>query len=44
MRAMTAEAARLTYASLFFLGSAVTYVIAIAFAAREGPGEATLFA
>lgn len=44
VRAMTAEAARLTYASLFFLGSAVTYVIAIAFAAREGPGEATLFA
>jgi hypothetical protein len=44
VRAMCAEAGRLTFASLFFLGTSLTYVIAIALAARQGTGEATLFA
>jgi O-antigen/teichoic acid export membrane protein len=43
-RAMVAEAGRLAYASLFFLGASLIYVIGIALAARQGPGEATLFA
>jgi O-antigen/teichoic acid export membrane protein len=44
IRAMCAEAGRLAFASLFFLGVSLTYVIGIAMAARQGPGEATLFA
>jgi O-antigen/teichoic acid export membrane protein len=44
IRAMCAEAGRLAFASFFFLGTSLTYVIGIALAARQGPGEATLFA
>jgi hypothetical protein len=44
IRGMCAAAGRLAYASLFFLGSSLTYVVGIALAARQGPGEATLFA
>ena len=38
------EVARLAYASLFFLGVSLIYVIAIAVASRQGSGDATLFA
>jgi O-antigen/teichoic acid export membrane protein len=44
VKAMCAEAGRLAYASLYFLGVSLTYVVGIAIAARQGPGEATLFA
>ena len=44
IRAMLAEAGRLAFASLFFLGASLVYVIGIGLAARQGPGEATLFA
>jgi len=42
--AMAAEAAHLIVASLTFLGATVSYVVCIALAARQEPGEATLFA
>lgn len=44
VRAMCAEARRLTFASAVFLGASLTYVISVAMAARQGAGEATLFA
>jgi peptidoglycan biosynthesis protein MviN/MurJ (putative lipid II flippase) len=42
--AMAAEALRLTFASATFLGATVAYVTCLAVAARQGAGEATLFA
>jgi putative peptidoglycan lipid II flippase len=42
--AMLGEAGRLGFASLSFLTHTLTYVICVALAARQGPGEATLFA
>jgi hypothetical protein len=43
LRAMGHEAGRLAFASAFFIGSNVAYVVCVALSAREGEGEATLF-
>lgn len=42
--AMAGAAGRLIAASAMFLGNTLSYVICVAVAARQGPGEATLFA
>jgi hypothetical protein len=44
LRATLGEAGHLTYASAFFFSASLTYVVCVGFAAREGAGEATLFA
>jgi O-antigen/teichoic acid export membrane protein len=44
VREMWAEARHLTYASAFFFSASLVYVICVTFAARQGAGEATLFA
>jgi peptidoglycan biosynthesis protein MviN/MurJ (putative lipid II flippase) len=44
VRGMAAEALRLTFASATFLGATGAYVACLALAARQGAGEATLFA
>jgi O-antigen/teichoic acid export membrane protein len=42
-RAMAREAGRLTFASGTFIGTNLAYVVSLAWAARQGHGEATLF-
>lgn len=44
LREMWAEAVHLTYASAYFFSASLVYVICVTFAARQGAGEATLFA
>jgi O-antigen/teichoic acid export membrane protein len=44
LRAMWREAGHLTFASAFFFSASLVYVICVTFAARQGAGEATLFA
>jgi peptidoglycan biosynthesis protein MviN/MurJ (putative lipid II flippase) len=44
LEAIAAEALRLSFASATFLGATVAYVTCVAVAARQGAGEATLFA
>lgn len=44
LRGIGSEAWHLTFASLTFFGATFAYVICVAVAARQGPGEATLFA
>jgi hypothetical protein len=44
LRAMWTEAGHLTSASAFFFSASLVYVICVTFAARQGAGEATLFA
>jgi hypothetical protein len=43
-RAMAAEAGYLTLSSATFIGVNLSYVVCVAFATRQGGGEATLFA
>jgi hypothetical protein len=42
-RAMAREAGRLMFASATFIGTNMAYVVSLAWAARQGHGEATLF-
>lgn len=44
LREVGAEAWHLTFASAFFFSASLAYVICVTFAARQGVGEATLFA
>jgi peptidoglycan biosynthesis protein MviN/MurJ (putative lipid II flippase) len=44
VREIGSEAFRLTYASATFIGTNLAYVVCVALAARQGKGEATLFA
>jgi len=43
-RRMSREASTLTVASAFFIGTNLAYVVCVSIAARQGKGEATLFA